>query len=524
MTESPAEESASQPEKVDLLQDLTRQFSGFSKDVLIYGIGGAADKIIAIFTVPILTRIFSVADFGTVDLIVTTVGFFSILMGLNLNSGMWRYFYEIDADDHEERKRLISSTLWFLIGLGVPVTVGIILFSSQISQFLLKSDQYASVVSLAVLVIPFQLLYFFFIGIQRLMRRPINFLALNLGYVALNFSLILLFLPGFKMGIEGVFLAQLCSYLVAMIIGLWLSRDMISLNLSGQWIKKMAAYSLPQMPGVIVNWFLVSSNRYFLNLYADVEQVGFLSAANKIAQVLAMLAYAFRMAWDPFALSAVHHPNARKIYATGLQYFLAVTLFVGAGITIFAKEILSVFTTSAYLPAVSLVGILVARHILQGASNIVGISIAISKKTIFTSIALIIAAGLNLLANLTLTAQYGVTGAALSELIGFLSGFIALYIISYYVFPVPWNLSNVLTHFFAFTVVVFISLFISQQDLYWVWELISKLALYGGFVYFEVRTLEESDRHIIQQMSRKSLELFKNLVKNKRFGQRAGKK
>ena len=42
-------------------------------DTVVYGLGGALNKVLALFTFPLLTRYFSVEQFGVIDLLNTSV-------------------------------------------------------------------------------------------------------------------------------------------------------------------------------------------------------------------------------------------------------------------------------------------------------------------------------------------------------------------------------------------------------------------------------------------------------------------
>jgi len=487
------------------VQDLIKHFSGLSKDVLIYGFGGTLGRVLSLFTAPILTRIFSVADYGVVELVSTTVGFFTMLLGFNLTSGMWRYYYEISQENIAERKCLVSSTYWLIMGISIPMTIVIALMADHLSIYLFDSPGYTSIIRLAVFSIPLRMFHTLFIGMQRMRRRPVRYTALNLGNVLLNFGLIVLFVIVLRLGIRGIFMAQLIAYTGTMVMGMWMGRDLLALAFSLSWLKKIAAYALPALPAVFINWFLAMGNRFFLNSYAGATQLGYLSVANKVAMVVVLFTSAFRLAWDPFALSIINGKNFRRIYARGLDYYLAVMLLVGAGVTVLAREALMVIAPAAYWPAASLVGILVARHVLQGANNIVGISIAVSKRTIFTSIALAIAAAVNVLANLTLTARLGASGAALSEMIGFLAGFVSYYFIARHVFPIPWNLRNVFKLLGGFALLVLLSLYLETVNLSWGWKLLPKLALLGGYAGLAWSSFSTEERRVARRIPKHML-------------------
>jgi len=68
------------------------------------------------------------------------------------------------------------------------------------------------------------------------------------------------------------------------------------------------------------------------------------------------------------------------------------------------------------MASIPLICILLFRYILPGAEYITGVGIVISKKTIYTSLALAAAVVANLLVTLVLTPRYGILGAAFAEI------------------------------------------------------------------------------------------------------------
>jgi O-antigen/teichoic acid export membrane protein len=475
------------------LQAMLKQYTSLSKDILIYGLSGSLGQLISLVTVPILTRMLTVGKFGSVYLIYATVGYFSILMSFQIGAGLWRYYYEVPEDDLEDRQRMVSSLLWFVLGVGIPIAVLIASFGRQISIRLFDTPDNALAIQLAIIALPVMSVYNLFIGLQRLKRRPFVYLAISLGYSLLYFVLVATFIGVIKMGIQGIFLAQLLAYSCAGLVALWLGRELVALKFSRDWFAKMAGYGLPLIPGSILNWSLVAINRYYLNANGGVERVGYYSLATNIALAMSLVVSSFTLAWQPFMLANLKSPNARRLYVLTLNYYMMVTLMIGAGLAVFAREIVLIIGTSAYLPSVGLIGILVIRQILPGMDYITGVGIVIVKKTIYISIALGVGVLVILIGNLILSGRFGIYGAALSETCGVLASSVVVYIISNRLFPVRWNLRVVLLAVLGYAAVVLLSFALLGSGLSPGWMLLFKfllLALYALYLMWLIGTEE----------------------------------
>ena len=297
------------------MQGLFKQLFGLSKDMVIYGLSGSLGQMVSLVTVPLLTRVLTRTQFGAMDLIYATVNYFSILMSLNVGVGLWRYYYEIPEDNLQERKKLFSSVLWFIIALGGSVALVLSLFAVDISNSLFHKPDFVLPIRLAIINLPIMAVFNLTISAQRLKRKPIIYLLINCGNSAIYLLLTVVLVGFVKIGIEGVYLAQIIAYSLGMVAGLWLSRDLLTFNFSKEWFIKAAMYGLPQAPASVFNWTLVAANRFFLNTYTNIEQVAYYSLANKVAQVMMLLIQAFTLAWQPFQYARLNDVGFRKAYS-----------------------------------------------------------------------------------------------------------------------------------------------------------------------------------------------------------------
>jgi O-antigen/teichoic acid export membrane protein len=485
------------PAQENFLDIVVKQFAGLSKDILIYGLGGSLGQVISLITVPIITRILSVGQYGTLDVIYATIGYFAVLMGFNVGSGLWRYYYEVPESDLQTRRKLVSSITWFVILISVPITLIISVFAPEISIALFDSPDQAFAIRMAVYSLPVMALYNLLIGIQRLKRKPGTYISINIGYSLLYFALILLFVWKLRLGIPGIFIAQLIAYSVGALCGIWLARDLLGLTFSKEWFYKMAAFGLPLVPAAFLNWSLSAINRYALNAYSGVVQVGYFSLASKVAQAMILVVTSFTLAWQPFMLASMNKPESRKLYPIALNYYLIITLGIGAFLAIFSREIFLILAPATYLPGAGLVGILVFRQLLVGMDYITGVGIVWAKKTILTSAALGIGVLTSLGVNLLLTPRLGIYGAAIAEMTGVSVSQIAIYFFSLRYYTVLWDRSVIGRSITGYWIVAILSivsgLLIPQHE----WTLLIKLGFWCIYVYFLWRLIDLPQRIIL---------------------------
>jgi len=57
------------------------------------------------------------------------------------------------------------------------------------------------------------------------------------------------------------------------------------------------------LPAALLSWSLIAINRFILNNYVGVVQLGYYSLAGKITLAMSLVVSSFTLAWQPFMLS-----------------------------------------------------------------------------------------------------------------------------------------------------------------------------------------------------------------------------
>jgi len=94
-----------------------------NKDIISYGILTAFAKGLQFLMLPLLTRLFSPAEYGLIDFMATLTGLATILMSLSLESAIARMWHE--AQDQEQRKRLLTSVMVFVSTFGSIISFAV---------------------------------------------------------------------------------------------------------------------------------------------------------------------------------------------------------------------------------------------------------------------------------------------------------------------------------------------------------------------------------------------------------------
>jgi O-antigen/teichoic acid export membrane protein len=440
-------------------------FPKITKDIFIYGLGGSLAQIVGLITIPIITRLLSATEYGSVDIVNASTGYFAALISLNISTGLMRHFFEVPEADLAEKQKLVSSLIWFTVLFGGFIALIGSAFSSSLSNFLFSSTKYAVAFSLAIVSLPLTALNKVFFSIFRMERRPVTYLSINILYAIINFLLILLFVIPFDLHVTGVFAAQLVASAVIAALGAWLCRKYIRIAFSKKWFFSMAAYGIPLLPGSMFNWGMLTVNRILLTQYVSANQIAYYSVATKASKIIELAVSAFTLAWQPFYLANINSPTFHDKLDKALRYYVYACLLLSAVVTVYAKEFFGILAPPEYQAGVILVPLLCLRIAFSGANYITGVGIVKEKKTFLSSAALGIGVLATIGSSLILIPTFGILGAAIGDLIGQIVFIIVYEFFSYNLYKMTWKLKPILLALAGFFMLYFFSNRITFENL-----------------------------------------------------------
>jgi O-antigen/teichoic acid export membrane protein len=203
----------------------------------------------------------------------------------------------------------------------------------------------------------------------------------------------------------------------------------------------MLHIGIPVLPASLGLMVLGVADRFFLLRYTTLEVVGLYAVGVKLGSVVGLATGAFQTAWYPFALSIAKERDAKMFYAKVLRYYLLLTLTVALLLSNFSKEVLSLFTSPAYVHAYQVVGILACNLALAQAYYIISIGLSLTKNTRQIGWTLGVAIVITLLLDFVLVPWLGMVGAALAPLVANLVSSFLAYRVAQRIYPIPfeWN-------------------------------------------------------------------------------------
>lgn len=420
---------------------MIEKFKSLGKDTIVYGTGSFVMRIIGMFLVPIYTRIFSPSDYGIMSVLGTVAGMMSIFIIMGFTSAQTFYFF--DTEDKQDRYSILSTSLIYRIFISLAICTTLFVFAEPFSKYILGNADYAVYLKILALATPFTVVNTLFINIQRMTFSKWKYLFLTIGSGIFGTLLAIYLVVIKRMGLIGVFQAQLYGAIFFTFVGFFLVKEYLRFSFSFERLKDMLKYGIPLIPAGISIWVIQFADRYFLIHYSGMSDVGLYSVGGKIALLVTFVTGAFRMAWAPFRMAVAKQKDARQFYAKVLTYYLMGLSLLCVFCSLFAREILMVLTRPAYYGGSKVVGLLAFSAVGYGLIPVINIGLGLTKKTQFNGLAFGVAAIANVVLNYVLVPRFSIMGASLATVISFFIANLISYIAGQKYYYIPFELTKI---------------------------------------------------------------------------------
>lgn len=385
------------------------------KDSVVYGIGGAIGKGISFFLLPVYTRIFTPADYGTIEMMTVIVNLLVAFLVMGMDSAQSFYFFEQKKNGKAAQATVVSAILqWRLSwGLGMVIIAGVLapllnawLFDSRLS-WLHFGICFAGALFYTVMSQS--------IEIFRLLYRPWPYVGVTILHTAIAATLVLLLVLGFGQGILGFFLGSSIASLMMAIYGWYLARDYLELSTwHSAWWPRLFRFGAPLLPGGLAFYGMSTADRWFIQHYHGETALGIYAVAAKFSLIMALGIETFRKAWWPLAMDAMHAHDGQETFRMIARLFMGLGVAAVVYLAFLAPWLVRWLAGPAFQEAFPIVGILAWQALFYGFMLIGAAGLWKAEKTHISALLMALSSGLSLVLHYLWVPEYGGMGAALA--------------------------------------------------------------------------------------------------------------
>jgi O-antigen/teichoic acid export membrane protein len=466
---------------------MKKNFYELGQNAIVYGLGTVAQPLVGFLLLPVYTSRLNPDEYGRLALITTLNTLLGVLLGMGISTSVFKHFFK--EKTVKGRQLIISSAFFWLIGLGVVTIIFLFPLSTTIAKVMLESVIYTEHIKMMTVTLALMQIQIIPYGVLRAEKKPQQYIFLTLSNFVLNVGLNIYFVVYVGAGILGILWAGLLSSFTFVLAGIYLCRHMIRLIFSWSAVKSMLRYGIPLVPAAISFYILNQSDRWFLQHFTTMQEVGIYSLGYKIGSIINfILIQPVQLIWMPIVYEKEHQPDATAFYQRMLTYMLLIGCWIGIGLSSFTKELL-LFASPEYHTAYAVIPWIVFAYVINGAYIIVVIGIFLKDKTSYAALITGIAGISNILFNFLLIPTFGSLGAAQSTLLSFMVMFWVAWLVNHYVYPLQYEwgrimkilLVSLFLLFTSFYVVanMFLSLVLKVSILLAYWEILYLVKFYN---------------------------------------------
>lgn len=389
---------------------MQNKYEKLVKNTAIFAIGNFASKILNFLIVPLYTYVLTTEEYGTIDLIATTISFLIPVLTLQIQEALLRF-----ALGGEKRLETCVSNSWLVFIIGSIISM---LFYPAY-YLLFKSKLYALVLVLLLICNIFNTIFPYYLrAVGKNVVFTINGILGTISFLTSN----IIFLLVLKVGMWGYMFALLISQIVMVVYTIFAGDLFNKLNLKyydKDTLKQMLLFSIPLIPNSLMWWIMSAGDKYIINWFLGTSANGIYSMSLKVPTILSMFFSIFFQAWQMSAIEEMNSDNKKNFYETVYKITFGLISILTVGITWLVKPLfLTVLGNSfkiswRYVPILDL-GIMFSC--LSSFFSVVYTTTSKTNKAFYTTV---LGAVLNLFFNFIFVRSFGLQGIALGSCLGY---------------------------------------------------------------------------------------------------------
>jgi O-antigen/teichoic acid export membrane protein len=400
---------------------MKERFKQLGRDSLVYGLGGVVAKSIGFFLLPIYTRIFSPADYGTIEMLTVLAGFLSMFLQLGMDSAQSFYFFEQKNNGQSAQSSVVSAIVQWRILWGTVIVICATLLSPLLNYFFFQGNLTWEYFAIAFVGVLFSQLVSQSAEVFRLLYKPWRFIGITLGNAVVSSVVALILILKLGFGIKGYLAGFLVGSLISTGLGWFYIREFLDFSkLHKDWWPRLLKFGAPLVPSGLAIYVLNTSDRWFVSHYAGQEALGLYAVGAKFAMVIALAVTTFRQAWWPIAMDSMHGDDGPVLFRTIGRLYLGCGVACVVLLTAISPYLVRWLTPPEYYGAYPLIGVLAWYSVFYGFYLIGAGGIWKAEKTAVLPLLAGTAAVLNVILDAILVPSMGGMGAAVATSISFL--------------------------------------------------------------------------------------------------------
>ncbi len=359
---------------------------------------------------------FTPSDYGVIGYTSSVFSILPIITSLGLASYVLRYYF--DEKNETSKKKLVGNVFSFITIVNVAIfIIGIVYIPILLKIFNIKVqwDPYFKYSFIAFSLDIFTIIP---LVLFRVKQDAKTFVIFNTTKVILQYILIIIFVFYMELGLVGFYLGNLIALIPFALISIYLMFKYTILNLSIKKLNEGLRFSLPLIPGSLAYLLLNSGDRFFLEQYVSLNDLGIYNISSTIALSLNLIISSIYKAAEP-EIFIRYSNDSFALFINKFKRLLLFFIYTSAILlALFTKDVVQLISDN-YDSVYLYVPIILISVLMSGSNIIYSGILGAEKNTKSISKAVIFGTLISFVLNYFLIPKFGLTGAAIASSIAF---------------------------------------------------------------------------------------------------------
>ena len=386
---------------------------------VVYSLGGLLMRGIGFLLLPLYTRYLTRSDYGILAVTGIVNQILTVVYPLGLQNAVMRFYFSASNEDERLRN---SGTMWLaMLSFSLILTLLLDTFGKNLFPVFFKSVPFNPFIRMAIWTAFFNATTLLPLVFFRVQERPGAYVITVILTQLQTYMIIVSFVVFQRQGAFSYLQGHFLSMAILTIPYAYLTMRNIRVSLDWSVLRTALAFGLPLVPHALATWVLEFSDRFILEKFVSLDDLGLYSIGYLFGSVMILIGVSVNNAWVPYFYRAMENEGeaADENLARLITYYVLALGLLAMVQALFIKELIEIFTAPAFHDAYRVAVWVIGGQLLSGLYFIPANFLMFYKKTSFLAVVTVTSGLLNVGLNWWLVPLHGIIAAAWTTFLGY---------------------------------------------------------------------------------------------------------
>ncbi len=426
----------------------TRGVAGrLAQSFAIYGLANFGIRALNFLLIVVYAHYLRPSDYGIIYLAEIVAAFLVIFESLAIDSALQRLYFQHNHDPEELRSFIGTVVRFGLLWMALLAVLVCFTGGRIQSHFPHISVPFYPYVAMAIVTATATLGVQVRLAIYKAARRPRSYAMLSIFLFVLTAAGCICGVIVLGRGALGMLEGKLVAALFVFVVSLWSLRTFFTAPFAWKFVREALSFGLPLVPHLMMASGLIVADRFILEHYRNLGEVGIYSLAYTLGMVMFLVTQSLSQAWLPMFYELAGSQENRPVLGRICSGLLIFLFAIGCSGMLVSPLFVHLALDARYHAADRIVPLVIAGYLCHAIFSLFSLSILQAKRTSFVFSVSLVAFTANIVLNFIMIPRWGMEGAAWATTLAYVIEAVGAYFLAQRFFPLPYRLLEILAGF-----------------------------------------------------------------------------